>query len=807
MEEIKSSLLNDKDFENVKNSIIEVSQNDGKEKFRVKLIEYINDTSSNDDDEFFYDMLIFTRFLNPSDEAVAYTTPHKLIYLNAPGNKIGEKIRVWDFVYDHECLHQLWDTFGVGNRIKNELGEYNHQLLNIASDCVINDYLAYYRKKDAPDFGITPDVIRKEFNVDYDRKIDTQYTLYMKLLKEYEKNKKQMDEKLKNDPKFNGKLTPGSIDEEPGGGGDGLMGAKKHSDDYRKGWTDAIQDALDKKVDPKTFKPKKSKNDYDNGYNDAMSEMKEGMENGVKLSKGGSGGGGSSDLPEIPWETPPQKSNSDSEGQGDDDSSDNDSGESNVGNMSGEEAAKDAQKSANNAQKAADKAKEKAQKSGSNKDKKKADKAQKAADKAKEAAKQANDAAQNGDTEGAQDAANDARKAANEATEAAGTGNTGDSDINDMTGEEAAADAQNSAKEAQKAADDAKKQAAISGDAKDKEEADLAQKAADKAKKAADKAKKAAKAGKESEAQDAAKEARDALKAAQSAGNDRNENTTSNSSANSTPGHDHIESTLSTADLEAIKEKAEAIIKKYQNKISGNFGEFVAKCKSSVKLQKSGLSIGVHNAAPGWNTLMTTQINTFVKKKVFQKKREIERTYKRINRRQGPIKFGDPIVKGKRIRKDKMTINVAFYIDRSGSMDSSIRNVFDACYKICESLKKQFSKEKVVDEVSFKIFAFDTQLEEVQFGKVASCGGGTMAFHQLLEHIEKRSQDFLINVILTDAEFEVRQKEVCDFVDKIGGMLQFITNNENKEVKRIAEMVKYKTKLFYILANSTFELN
>ena len=204
---------------------------------------------------------------------------------------------------------------------------------------------------------------------------------------------------------------------------------------------------------------------------------------------------------------------------------------------------------------------------------------------------------------------------------------------------------------------------------------------------------------------------------------------------------------------------------------------------------------------------MSSQINAFVKKKVFQKKREIERTYKKINRRQGPVKFGDPIIKGKRIRKDKMTINVAFYIDRSGSMMGSIDNVFKACYRICESLKKQFSKEKVVEDVTFKIFAFDTAMQQIQFGKVASVGGGTMDFHQLLEHIEKRSQDFLINVILTDAEFDVREKQVCNFIDKIGGMLQFITNNENKEVKRIADMEKYKTKLFYILANPTFELD
>ena len=802
MEEIKSSLLNDKDFEHVKNSIIEVSQKDNKEKFRIKLIEYINDTSSNDDDEFFYDMLIFTRFLDPSDEAVAYTTPHKLIYLNAPGNKIGEKTRVWDFVYDHECLHQLWDTFNVGERIKNELGEYNHDLLNIASDCVINDYLSYYRKKDAPDFGITPEVIKKEFNVEYNRNVDTQYTLYMKLLNVYKQHKKEMDEKLKNDPKFNGKLMPDHVEEEPNGGGGGGGMSPKHSDDYIKGWTDAIQDALDNKVDPKTFKPKKPKNDYDNGYNDAMDEMKEGMTNGVKLSKDNSGGGGSSDLPEIPWEKPQSKSNkndsNDSNNGGD--SSDN----SDIDDMSGEEAAADANKSAKDAQEAANKAVDKAQKTGNKSDQKKAENAQKAADKAKKAAQKANDAAKHGDDDTAKQEAQNARNATNEANKNASNNITGDPEIDNMSGEEAAADAKKSAKEAQEAADKAKSKASASGNENDKKEAELAQKAADKAKKAAENAEKALKKNDEDKVKEAAKEAKDALNAAKSAGN-------SDITNNGSPGHEHGEGhtdvSLSSVDLNAIKEKAESIIKKYQNKISGSFGEFITKCKSSVKLQKSGLSIGAHNAAKGWNTIMTSQIHAFVKKKVFQKKREIERTYKRINRRQGPIKFGDPIIKGKRIRNNKLTINVAFYLDRSGSMGGALDNVFTACYRICESMKKQFGKDKVVDEITFKIFTFDTQINEIQFGKKASCGGGTMAFHQLLENIEKRSQDFLINVILTDAEFDVREKEVCDFLDKIDGMLQFITNNDNKEVKKISDMAKYKTKLFYILANSTFELD
>ena len=48
--EIKSSLLNSEDFKFVKESLIYVSEQDGKEKFRVKMLEYINDSADNDED-------------------------------------------------------------------------------------------------------------------------------------------------------------------------------------------------------------------------------------------------------------------------------------------------------------------------------------------------------------------------------------------------------------------------------------------------------------------------------------------------------------------------------------------------------------------------------------------------------------------------------------------------------------------------------------------------------------------------------------------------------------------------------------
>ena len=294
--EIKSTLLNDPDFIHVKNSLIKISEKDHKENFRVKMIEYINDSSDSEDDQFFYDMLEFIRFLDPSSEAVAYTTPNKLISLNAPGI-IGENLRHWDFIYDHECLHQLWDTFAVGDKIKKEGKEFNHQILNIASDCVINDYLSYNRKKLPPDNLVSPAFIKNNFGVEFDRKADTQYSLYLKLINS--PKKKEIEEYAKQQEKIHdGKITPKQVkDAEDGGGGGPSV---KHSDDYKKGWVDGINDVLDGKVDPKNYTHKPDDNDYNRGYNDVLDKIKKGIEEGIQRSKGGTdGGGGSSDLPQI----------------------------------------------------------------------------------------------------------------------------------------------------------------------------------------------------------------------------------------------------------------------------------------------------------------------------------------------------------------------------------------------------------------------------------------------------------------------------------------------------------------------------
>ena len=584
--EIKSSLINSKELKLLKDSLIAASEVDGKENFRVRLIEYIDDTADNEEDEFFYDMMEFCRFLKPDPETTAYTTPDHIIYLNAPG-VFGEKVREWDFIYCHECLHQLWDTFNVGDQIKKNGIKFDHYVLNIASDCVINDYLSAIRKKTAPPQGITPEYLKETFGVEYDRKVDTQFTLYLKLL--------EVAEKLRKDKKCQ------DSQDADNNGGDGPTG-------------DGPQGGGDPNKKPK------------NG--------KDGSSQGGKQS----------------------------------DANDN--------------TAEGAQKSADEAKKAADKAQQNADSGkGSQKD---AD----AANKAKELAGEDNTDRTDGNGKGSEDKTQDGKGQGHDSPEGIG----------------------------------------ISGELTEEEKAQ-------------------------------------------------------------------------------ITAKAESVIKKYKEKISGAFGDFIKKCRNSVKCDPNGLANNTRKGKGAWNKQMDVAINAYVKKNLDKKRRQFEQTYKRVKRGSGIVKMGAPIIPGKRIKDDKMPINIAYYIDRSGSMEACIDDVFKAAFKISEALKQRFRKDKLVKSTDFRTFVFNTHMDEIKFGQTTYASGGTMGLDQILEFINKNTKNVLINIIITDAGFTVNEKEIKNFLKTgVDGLVIFITNIENAEVKKIADEPEFKTKLIYILADANFDV-
>lgn len=564
--EITSSLLNDKYFASVKASLIAVSEKDNKADFRVHMIEYINDTADNNDDMFFFDMVEFVRFLNPSDDAIAYTTPDHLIYLNSPG-EVGESVRKWDFIFCHECLHQLWETFGVAEEIKEHGIDYNHTLLNIASDCVINDFLKRIKNKTPFENGIFPETLEKKFGVIYDPSEDTQFTLYLKLLEAYKTQKEAMD-------KFAQDM---DIDGQHGDGGDG------------------------------------------DGN-----------------SNGGSGG-----------------------------------------------------KSGN--------------KQDDNKDGK-------------------------------------------------GKGNNGSGDTNDEDGDEEGKGKGKSDKDGDKHDDG--EEGDGDGEGKDNEN---------------DKSAKGGKGGK---------------------GQGKGDTDT---------GKD----TPTDIDLSKIRKRAENVLNKYKDKIAGSLGQFCGKCKSSKQLKRPSLGINVKRGSATWNQQLNTCVNKYVRQRVASKKRKYEKTYRRVKRGTGYVEFGQPIEPGRRVKQDKMVINAAFYIDRSGSMSSRIDNVFTAIFDIADGLTKSFRREMVVEKTEYRSFVFNTQMQEIDWGKKVNANGNTMDFEDILEKIVEQTDNFMINIIVTDGQFNIKMNKVKESLKKIEGIVIVVANTR---IAKIEQEAKHNLQLFFIEADTEFKL-
>lgn len=202
-------LFKDDDLKMPKDSILYIDNKISSEftDKRAFLIDYINSVADDNDEMYYYDMLGTVNFIDVSEQPdhIAYTTKEQLIYMVFPNSLICDAsdkdlYRYWAFTYAHECMHNLWKTFDVEEKIIKELGSCNHTILNIASDCVINDYISTFKKagKKMPEGLITPDFIKKEFNVDYNRNDDTQFSLYLKLIdsdkaKDWAKNHKPQE--------------------------------------------------------------------------------------------------------------------------------------------------------------------------------------------------------------------------------------------------------------------------------------------------------------------------------------------------------------------------------------------------------------------------------------------------------------------------------------------------------------------------------------------------------------------------------------------------------------------------------------
>lgn len=217
-----SKLLDLKEFIGTKASI---KHTGGDTEWKEDLIQFINDETDVKSKEFFFYMLPAVRFTTDPAYGIACTDMKKVIWLNAPNTEVNTTWNNWYFIYLHECLHQMWDTFGAEDEIKKEFGKCDHYLMNIASDCVINEFLHINRdfKLKFPTSGlITAKLLKDKYNVDYDPRHDTQTKLYLKLEKVADKIKKDQP-----DMSQNPNNTPV---------------IEKKTDEYVKGWNQAIED-------------------------------------------------------------------------------------------------------------------------------------------------------------------------------------------------------------------------------------------------------------------------------------------------------------------------------------------------------------------------------------------------------------------------------------------------------------------------------------------------------------------------------------------------------------------------------------
>ena len=398
-----------------------------------------------------------------------------------------------------------------------------------------------------------------------------------------------------------------------------------------------------------------------------------------------------------------------------------------------------------------------------------------------------------------------------------------------MSGDEAAESAAQSAAEAQEAANKAKDKAQVSGDAKDKEAAEKAQEAADKAKKEAQKAKEAAKDGDEQGARDAAKEAQKAANEAKSQAGEKTKG--ADGKSNERDQEAHGEGTKQIADSdgphtlkeyieaderdEEITEAAKENIKKHANRISGVVGEFISQtkgCFREIREMRDGTGFKTF-ATVGkakWDIDFKKLVDVYVRNQINRKKREMEPTYSRPNRRAGYVEYGKPIKKGQKVKEDKLNISMTFYIDKSGSMSGTdLENATTLAYGISDAVEKNHKHEKkYIEKFDFKFFTFNEDVQPIKKNQKVQSAGGNMSFEELLNVIKKHSIDDMINVIITDAGFPVNVSSTTKFIDSMGGLFIFVTNmdqcmSDYKEVEKKVAQHNFK----HILASRHFELS
>lgn len=780
--------------------------------FRYDFTKYIDKSAKLNGYRFFWEMLPMLRFVK-DNIAPGYTNAKKEIYLNIPWKNIETKKLKWLFIYYHECLHQLFDTFKVEERIKKEKNlKFNHDVLNVASDCVINEHLHSYCNMPYPsDKLITPEYLKENFGVEYDKRKDTQFDLYVKLIDKVKE--------IENDPVVQ-QMRDGALesDAEIKGGQQPKTNKIPTSDDWKRGSKEArkaANDILEKysklagkkpgeklskeetiellknalpeiealmnnpitvmdsyimasnefiKIYEKQEKFKDGMKTYEEGWSYAINDVVNQVSQMIgQLEKGETGGGEGTPPPPddaeqvqyVPENDPTEEqpflpkvnqpgsssisSGDDSDDSDSNDNQDNDESEKDPSEMTSEEAAQSAKSSAQTAQKEASQARQKANdmkqnSDGSNSDEieqaeQNAQDAEDAAQRAQDAADKAQEAAENGDTGTAQEEAQNAKDAAREAKDKNNA--IKDSNRIDEPGEDST-DSKNIGSE-DKGSIRTTKDNALNKD-----------------------------------------------------GVDWNSDNRETEKSNKQWGNFSAEvKTYAKKIGEMSEDEARKIIRRFARSSDPIIKDFVRKCEEAETKEEKGIIVDVKNEKVNysWANSFSDTIKNVIKQKVRKRVKEWEETYARPNRRQGIVRDGDIIKKGKKPLKNKMTISMAFYVDRSGSMNSPnnirLENIMNFIYGLSDTIMKKYNRNPVVEECLFRTFVFDNGMTEVHRPYIPTDEGGTDPLHTVLDNIIKRTPNAMINVIITDAGMDFNIANIKSRLKELSGMVVFITNDSS----------------------------
>ena len=272
--------------------------------------------------------------------------------------------------------------------------------------------------------------------------------------------------------------------------------------------------------------------------------------------------------------------------------------------------------------------------------------------------------------------------------------------------------------------------------------------------------------------------------------NDTNNSSSEDQTQNSSGQSKNDRSNLTDAELiNEIRHFADSTIEKYANSISGKIGNFIKKCKSSAKCENPNFVAKTDSGGGSkWINDLEQTCVTYIKNKLKGKK-EYKRTYSKVKRGTRPFTNADMergrlIQKGKRIKKDKVGFDISVYIDASGSMGDLINKAFDIMYKMCDNFIQTFSKEKQVDpeNVNIKIYSFTTHMKEIPYGKRCPAAGGTYDFDELLNDIYTNGKYSFLNIVITDAEFEINNNNAIKLLNDMEGLFAVVTNTDEKEM-------------------------